>query len=309
MSLKHHKRVLLAEIESTYGTDSSPLGSANAILCKNINITPLEAQLLDRNLVRPQLGGDQQLHAGEHVKITFDVELAGAGAAGTAPAYGPLLKACGMAETVNAGVSVEYSPSSSSTSSVTIYFNLDGQKHACTGARGTFKINLSRLQIPTISFEFMGIYVAPAGATLPTPTFTAFQQPLPVSNTNTPTFSLHGYAADALSLDIALGNTVVYEDLIGNASVEITDRESTGSTSIWAPALATKDFFAITKANTLGALQVIHGTTAGNKVQIDAPNVQLLTPNYGESNGVATLQIGLRLTPNTGDDELKLTIL
>ena len=62
------------------------------------------------------------------------------------------------------------------------------------------------------------------------------------------------------------------------------------------------------KANTLGALQIVHGTVAGNIVQVDAPKVQLLEPSYGESQQLVTIAAGLRLTPDTGDDDIKITV-
>ena len=94
MPLLTRKRLIVAKIESTYGTDPTPTG-ANAILVRNLEITPLEAETVNRDLVRPYLGASDQLLAQTRVSMTFEVEMAGSGTAGTAPAYGPLLKACG----------------------------------------------------------------------------------------------------------------------------------------------------------------------------------------------------------------------
>jgi hypothetical protein len=41
MPLLTRKRLIVAKIESTYGTDPTPTG-ANAILVRNLEITPLE---------------------------------------------------------------------------------------------------------------------------------------------------------------------------------------------------------------------------------------------------------------------------
>ena len=61
-------------------------------------------------------------------------------------------------------------------------------------------------------------------------------------------------------------------------------------------------------ANTTGALQVVHGTTAGNIVQLDATLAQVLNPTYGESQGIRTLQMGLSIIPTNGDDDFKITV-
>ncbi|MCK7495178.1 MAG: hypothetical protein MZW92_31855 [Comamonadaceae bacterium] len=44
------------------------------------------------------------------MQLTFDVEIKGSGAAGTAPELGVLLKGCGFGETVVAVTSVTYAP-------------------------------------------------------------------------------------------------------------------------------------------------------------------------------------------------------
>ena len=68
--------VILAAIESTYGSDASPTGSANAILVRNPDLTPLNAQTTQRNTVRPTLGRELQIHYGVHVQLQFEVEIA-----------------------------------------------------------------------------------------------------------------------------------------------------------------------------------------------------------------------------------------
>ena len=75
--------------------------------------------------------------------MTFSVELAGSGTAGTAPRYGNVTKACGFSETVASNTSVTYEPISASFSSVTIHYNTDGVRHIVNGCRGSFTINAS----------------------------------------------------------------------------------------------------------------------------------------------------------------------
>lgn len=99
MPLLTRKRLILAKIESTYATDSSPAGT-DAILVRNLDITPIEADVVSRDLVRPYLGNYDQLLAQTRVSITFQVEMAGSGTGGTAPKFNSLLRACGLAETL-----------------------------------------------------------------------------------------------------------------------------------------------------------------------------------------------------------------
>lgn len=303
------KKVLLVKIESAYGTDSAPTGAANAILVANLTATPFEAETIQRETVQPYLGARGVFHVGQRVRLEFDVEIAGAGAAGTAPGYGPLLRGCGFSETISAGVDVAYAPVSESFESLTLHFHQDGSKHALVGARGNVELRANVKQIPVMHFTILGLYVAPAAASDPTPTLSAFITPLSVSNDNTPTFALHSFAGKLASLTLNPNNQVVHRELVGEESVQITDRQAGGQITIEAPALGSKDFFAAAVAETQGPLQLIHGGTAGNIVQLDAANVQLVNPQYADSDGIVMLQMGLVLVPGaSGDDELSITV-
>ncbi len=100
MSLLTRKRIILAKIESVYGSDPTPTGT-NAMLIKNLSVTPLETQLVSRDVQRSYLGNSQSLLADKACKADFEVEIVGSGTVGLAPAYDPLLRACAMAKTLN----------------------------------------------------------------------------------------------------------------------------------------------------------------------------------------------------------------
>ncbi|MCU0988024.1 MAG: hypothetical protein MUE63_00150 [Xanthomonadales bacterium] len=311
MALLKRKAALLAKTESVYGTDPVPTGAANAILVSDVTIMPMEMKTVDRDNIRPFLGSNEQLPTGLYTKIDFTCEAAGSGAAGTAPAWGPLLLACGFAETISAGVKVEYSPVSAAFSSVTIYFNIDGLLHKLTGARGTMSLDFTRDGRPAMKFSFTGLFNTVADAASPTLTLTAWQKPLAVNRTNTPTLTVHGYAGRVHSLTADMANEVVFREMIGAAMAEvlITDRKPAGQILMEAELVATKDWWTSIKNITTGAVQLIHGTTAGNKFQVDAPNVQLINPQYQDQDGIAMLQAGLVFAPSTGNDEIKITAL
>lgn len=307
MALKFRKKILLAKIESSYGTDAVPTGAANAIQTKNLTISPLEGATVSRDLDRSTLGNDLSIHIGTHVMIEFDVEYAGSGTNTTPPAYGPLKRMCAQSETV--GVSdVQYAPVSTGEESGSLYMHLDGQKHALLGARGTESLKVSTQGIPMLHYKMTGLWVDPAAVADPTPDFTAFQTPLAVTNSNTPTFSLHGYSGNLLEFNFDQASEVKYRNVVGEESVQIVDRAPVGSIVIEAPPLGTKNFFTIARANTLGALQIIHGVGGGNICQFDGASVQVLRPTYGESDGIRTLNMQLAFIPSSsGDDDYLYT--
>ncbi len=310
MALLKRKATILAKIETVYGTDPVPTGAANAILVSDITATPMDMTTVDRDLIRTFLGNSEKLPAQIFSKLSFVCEIAGSGAAGMVPLWGVLLRACGMGETITASTKVEYKPISSAFESVTLYFNLDGVLHKLTGARGSVKLGFANNGRPVFNFDFVGIFNAVADAAAPTVTLTAWQKPLAVNRTNTPTFTLHSYAAKLQSLDIDLANAIQPRSLPnGTDEVLITDRKPAGSISMEAVTVATKDWWTSIKNIVTAPLQLIHGTTAGNKVQIDAPLVQLISPQYGDSQGIAMLNASLVLAPSSGNDELVITAL
>ena len=307
MALLTRKRVILIETESSYGTDPTP-SATDVVLVTDLSITPQSSDIVNRDVVRPYLGSSEQILANTRVECTFSVELAGSGAAGTAPRYGSALKATGLSETVASGTSVTYAPVSSGFSSVTIHYNVDGVRHKVTGCRGSFTISAEVGAIPTIDFTFTGIYNAPTDTALPTVTYGNQATPLIFKNGNTTGFQLLSYAGALQSLTMDAGVSTVYRELVGGTKeVIITDSASNGTVSIEAPTIAQKDYFtAALTDSTLGNLQFLHGTTAGNKVQLISSKVDIGDVNYGEMDGVAMLEIPYTLVPSASGNELSL---
>jgi len=305
--MKFKKKIILTKIEATYGQDAAPTGALNAVQAFDVSIKPIEAQNIDREITTETLGSSPTMLVGLHQSVEFSVELAGSGAAGTVPGYSDCLRACALAETINAG-DVQYDPVSENAESATLYFHIDGNLHKLLGARGSVAFEISTQNRPMMKFKFIGLWVDPVAAAMPSGDFSKFIQPLPVSAANTPTFTIHGHSPKMQSLSIDLGVSNVHRDLVNGASILMTDRASKGSVVIESPVISVKDFFAMAKAATLDALQLVHGTTAGNICQIDCPKVQIMPPDYSDSDGVAMLSMDLNICRDTGDDEFKLTV-
>ena len=309
MALLTRKRLILAKIESTYGTDSTP-GGTEAILVRNLEITPLQADVVTRDLIRPYLGNFEQILANQRVEITFEVELAGSGAAGTGPAWSPVMKSCAMSETISAGTSVTYAPVSSSFSSCSIYFNNDGVRHKITGCRGSFSISGEVGQIPVISFTMMGIYNAPDDSALPTPTYSNQATPVIFKQGNTTGFQVFSYSGCLQSFSLDMANEMVYRELVGcTKEVLITNRAPNGTAVIEATTIATKDFFTIANGTSTGNLTFQHGQTAGNIVTFSSPQTDIGSPTYSDQDGIQMLNLPYVATPTTaGNDELSIAL-
>lgn len=311
MMLKYRKKLILAKVETTTGTAVS-LAAADAVLARDIELTALAGETVSRDLVRPYLGNSEELHVNSHQSLSFKVEIAGSGSAATAPAWGKLLQACALKETVTANTSVSYAPEPDVTKekTLTLSLNIDGQLHKLHGCRGTFSLEFTANQIPTIAFVFTGRWNDPASnAAVANPSFTAWEMPILPTHANTPTFSLMGKTDLSLStFSYEHGNEVAHREMIGTSpEVIITDRKPSGSLTVDAPKVSAVNLIAKAKEKGTGVLQIVHGAAAGAIIQIDAPKVSLSDPSYSEDNGILQMQLKLSMLPVSGNDEIKIT--
>ena len=304
---KYSRMAILAAVEATYGTDQAPTARANAIQMNDVTLTPLAGSEERRDLMLPWLGHQGVILTGNHVRIEGAVEIAGAGAAGAVPKYGSLLRACGLAETITAGTNVAYRPVSSGEESVSIHYIQDGVRHVALGTRGNVQLDFTPQRIPRFRFTLTGLLGTIDDRALPRPRLDGFRKPLHVSKVNT-TFTLHGHRAIAESVTFDLGNQIEQRLLIGDERMALSDRQATGSAVVQATTLATIDWFAIAQAATTVALSLVHGTTAGHIVEVDAPAVQIGRPTQGQSNNIVNYTLPLMLTPSAGNDELTITV-
>jgi hypothetical protein len=315
MSRLTRKTLILAKTEVTEGTDSVPTGAANALLVSEPTIE-YTYNNVDRDNLRSFIGANEQLPGTRYVTLSFSVELASSGAAGTAPAFGPLLMASAMAEVVTAGNRVEYNPVTTSNS-VTIYYFNDGALKKALGSKGTVTLTAEEGSIPKLNFAFTGIDGGVTAVANPSPTLTAWKTPLVVTTTNSGQVTLGGtYSAGAITggtpfcsrgLTIDAGNDVQYQAMLGPCTgVDIVNRDMTGSVQFDLTAAEEVTAFTAINAATLTSLSWVHGSAAGSKVTVFAPKVQRINPSMQDFNGRLLMGNDLRFTPNIGNDELTL---
>lgn len=311
---------IIAKLESPYGTDSTPTGGANAIQCSKPRITPLQANNVDRDLVRAYFGGSEQLVGTRFVQCDYEVELAGSGIAGTPPAVGPLLRACALAETIIAATRVDYTPITNSQESVTQVWADSGVLHKMLGVRGNAKLGMLSGDRPGVMFSFQGLLGTVAAGSISGVDYSAFKAPPVVTDANTGDIIIGGTvsatgapaitggtAYPSLGLELDLGNNVQFIPLLGGESVDITQRALTGQIKLDLTAAQEVSFFADVLAGTLRSVSLQHGTVAGNKVLAHQPAVQYYEPSKEEFNGRRLIGYRTRAVPVSGNDEFRLT--
>lgn len=312
--IRFDTKIILAKIETTYGTDPTPTGAANAMLMKGVEIRPMEGQDVSRNIERPYMGAQEEFPAGLYSVLTGSVELVGSGSTGVAPAWGPLLRACGCAEVVTADVvagdgTVKYNPITDNIESVCLHFYVGTTRHILKGCRGSAEFGFNAQGIPEIKFTLTGLFSIPTDQARPTPDLTHFMVPSVVSQANTPTFTVDTQSLVTNSVTFNLGCSVSPRLYIGREAVIITDRAESLTAKVEAVPLTTWDPF--TKANNRTRVAVVlqHGTTVGRRVKLEAGSCAIKRlSGYENSQNILEWPLQLTPQPTAGNDQWLLTL-
>lgn len=310
------KTAILLKLETTYGVDPTPTGAANAMLVSNLSINPLNANNVDRALIRAYLGSSEQLVGTGFVEMSFDVELQASGTLGVVPACGAILRACGFAETITAATRVEYTPVTDTLESAAIYWYDDGVLHKGLGARSGFELSAGVGERPMLKFKFLALDGGITAAANPSTTLTGWKQPKVITDANTGDLTFGGtYSAGVITggtawpsrgLNINVANAINHTPLLGGETIDLTQRDISGAIQLDLTAAQEVTFMAAVKANTLDTLSLLHGTVAGSKVLVHAPAFQMLNPSKQEINGKRLIGYDIRCLPVAGNDELRI---
>lgn len=315
MALLTQKQLILAKLESTYNTDPTPTGAANAILVQNPKWQHESARMNDRPAVRPSIATLQKVWGDTLMQISFDVEIKGPGAAYSAsvlPEIDPLLQSCGLALTVDTTTGSEtatYAPTSTTSAhkSCTIYHYMDGLLQKLTGCRGNASFKLEAGGYGVVSFTFTGHVSTPTDTAMATPTFDSTKPPV----VKGASFSIDSYSAAITMLGFDLGNKITTPGSVsasdGFGSVEIVGREINGNFDPEAVLVAAEDYVDNWRTGTVMALlSGTVGSTQYNKYAVSMPGVYYTEITQTDGNGIARYDAKFHATETTTDNELSL---
>lgn len=306
---KWKNKALLMKLEATYGTDSNPAGATDWIEARNVTLTPMDVDKVERNIILPYMGNAGSILVGFWAKLSFDVALVGSGTAGTAPKWSSVMLAAGTAQTIVATTSVAYNLISQTFPSIVGYMNIDGVLHKLLGMRGNCKGSMAAKDTPKLSFDFDALYVTPVTGAMPTVTRTGWSVEEGVNSLNTQAASINGVDLAWSSFDFDFGNKISRIDVPGpQKEISITDRSPTASVTVIAPDLATFNPFAIAESNNAVTMTVAHGSVVGKKIRADL-QVKVIDVAYDQVDDLTAYKLTLEPTPVVGNDEIALTCL
>ena len=305
-----NRAVVAAKAETTEGTVIALAGGdANFQVMEpkfEADISMFKREILDTSLSPFKMIPGTRLG-----KISFKVENKGSGAAGTAPALGKLLIACGFSETVVASTSVTYAPTSTlaNITSMTIALYKDGLKKMLKGARGNVKYSAKNGEPGMFEFEFTGVYDSVADIALLTPSGVETTVPVPLLSA---LFSVQSFSAFVSQISFDMANTLEPRQDINQAagyiSALLTKREPKGSFDPEDELVATHDWYGRWIAGTTGVLTWKHPGAAGNICTFSAPVCQYTKISESDRNGIAALGADFLMARSAagGNDELSI---
>lgn len=303
-----NRQLLLAKKETVYGTDATA-AAVDTILAEEVSYK-LTGQRVKPNPAKPGVGPVASHVYGEHVELTFKVPLAASGTAGTAPAWGKLMKACGWGESIVAVTSVTYAlvANPKGGDSLTIVWRDDRRLHKVLGFRGRVGLELNAGSRPMLVFTGRGLHqdVATAAALAHADaTWTGWNDARPVAQgTTTMTVNaVSGLGIRQLSFDQS--DNVRFIDVPEQENVDLVgERAFTGRCRITTPLPSALNLETLWKAGSRQTGTLIHESTAGKIVTVNT-RFQVVEPSYSRDNGDDVVDFGMELVPsayNTDDD-------
>ena len=236
----------------------------------------------------------------------FDYWVSGSGSAGTAPPMDKLLLACGLNESVSAGVSVTYLSTGDLDTDLTRVnldmFIGDGLKVPVPNAVGNMSMAFRPGEPVKMRFDFEGTYTAPTEAAGAASLVTAAHPPAAKGLTAT----VGGDTLVLKEVDTSLNNvnnSPNYDAVAANgvANPDLTDTAPDYSFLAVLPAFATANYWTDFLAETKTDLSVVLGGTAGNIMTLTASGYPLGPPDLTDVNGILQARMNYRVGWGSGD--------
>lgn len=308
---------LAAVVETTPGTWAAPTLAANALTVRNLTIDPFNTSTLRRRLDKGFAGGNPSIPSNVHRGYSFEMELSGSGAANTAVLWQTMLRASMFNAGVPGGSSVSYGLTSTGDGAALSMFLLkDTILHEVRGARGNAVFTFNEKAAPFIAFTGLGlyrtagqVYAAGSSSGLSLGTYPA---PLEVNLENT-VITLNGFTLGVREFSLDMGmktqlySTTGSRQVIFGSDDEGDRRAVKFRMSFELPDTGSINYSASLAAGSIIPFTLVHGTTAGNIIELSSTRAIAETITYSEDANRLFATITGVCTPNgAGNNDIVL---
>ena len=293
-------RLLLAKNEAVKGTDIVPTPANDAVRVRMSPAKEVAGTKISRVVVKPTMGELPHLIGKKTIVLTIEVEMKASGAAGTAPEYGPLLRACGLDETIVAAASVAYDPLTKLHEACSIYWYEDGLLWKLIGAEGNVSLSYTMDEIPVLTFVMSAPYLQPTDTAYPGGEVYNTNPPIEASSADVIS---EGGAIKVGSFETDLGNVVEEHYTSGQHEFTIEDRQLT--LSLTKDSVSTIADWTALMAETDVALSAVIDGGAGKKITISAPVARREGISDGERGARHLREVSYSLYESSTDDQIQ----
>ena len=293
-------RLLLVKNEAVKGTDIVPTPGSDAVRVRTSPTKEVAGSKISREVVKSTMGELPHLIGKKTIVLTVEVEMRTSGAAGTAPDYGPLLRACGMDETISASTSVAYDPLTDSHEACSIYWYEDGLLWKLIGAEGNVSLSYTMDEIPVLTFVMSAPYLEPT--TVAYPGGETYQTQVPIAASSADVIS-EGGAIKVGSFSADLANAVEEHYTTGQHEFTIDDRQPT--LTLTKDSISTIADWTALMGETDVALSATIDGGAGKKITISAPVARREGISDGERGARHLREVSFSLYESSTDDQIK----
>ncbi|MGV8987651.1 MAG: hypothetical protein ACOH2H_15375 [Cypionkella sp.] len=317
----YNRYALIGRLEAAYGTAEATFDEFDGLLCVDVPVITFENDNVPRNLALPWMGNSEEIAGTKRARIKCKTELVGSGTAGTEPAWGKWLRACGFSETIlNTGLypCVTYKPKSDTFEGMTSRFNRSGVRYTMTGSRGTAKFKLDAFAIPTIDLEYLGFDVQPVAAGIPGINLSKFIDPQVVNTENSGSLMIGGTLVNGRAVNSGtilpckglmwdMQGKLAHRKLIDGEHIAITDHPFSGKVTINLSTADEVQWWSDVRNLKVSTLGFTHGTADGRRITVWAPRVQFSNPQQVNDDGSLLLSFDLRALPGqAGQPEMQV---
>ena len=307
------RTVILAERETTYGTDPA-LSGTNAVLAFDIDLD-IKGEVLERDVLRDTLSRMPHVIGMKECSLSFKTELKGVGLTGTVPTANTdnalLYSGCGFDTGVNSGTTLVFSLVSQESLMNSLAFKVqkDGNYHKILGARGTVKFNLEAGKYGVAEYAFQGLYDPVSAGTISDITSLTENKPPIVYNAD---FNIAGFSPVCSSAEIDLAIGVSRRDSLnatyGVQGFRLTSRKPMLNFDADAVVESSNPFWGDWSGEIVDTFGIKIGATAGNIIQFNG-FFQYESNKYADADGVSKYDCKAALVSSSStskDDEVSI---
>lgn len=295
------RALILTKIETVEGTDPTPTTAANAVEVIDLDLKPMKPPV-ERLAQHESLMRKASIGVEEFYEINFKLEIMSTGTAGLPPRLGPLLRACGMSETLITGGTplVKYRDRSSSFESCTIWAYLGGRLHKMNAVYGNVKGIFEAGKFAQLEFSMMGMKGAtPAITSFPTDAvYDEVAGDVQVCKAGTFTYNSKSTLVASL-MDFDLGNVVVKRPSLSAtyaiAGFQITDRNPVASINPETQVFTSYDFYGDALVN---QRQLVYDC---GLFKVTIPKFNPYNPEFEDMEGILRDKINGQIAESTSD--------